>query len=263
MVEAGFDTVFIGIETPDEDSLVECSKKQNGPRPGGDVRRIQRAACRCRVASSSASIATSPSIFRADRFHPEERHRHGDGRAPAGAPRHQAVRTPEGRGAAPGSDVRRQCGWDDQHRPQDGPGTLKAGYRYILEHIYSPEYYYERVRTFLREYKPPKDQGAAGLPVHAGLLPLHLPLGIKGEERRYNTGSCSSGRCSGAQRCSRWPSPSRSTDIHFRKVCEAARAVARPGRYPARPLPSKADPGSGPPSLVACRARPLRLAGVG
>ena len=29
MVAAGFTTVFIGIETPDEDSLAECSKKQN------------------------------------------------------------------------------------------------------------------------------------------------------------------------------------------------------------------------------------------
>src|SRR5450756_2603079 len=29
MVEAGFDTVFIGIETPNEDSLAECNKKHN------------------------------------------------------------------------------------------------------------------------------------------------------------------------------------------------------------------------------------------
>ena len=32
MVEAGFDTVFIGIETPDEESLAECSKQQNRNR---------------------------------------------------------------------------------------------------------------------------------------------------------------------------------------------------------------------------------------
>ncbi|MCF8061613.1 MAG: B12-binding domain-containing radical SAM protein, partial [Deltaproteobacteria bacterium] len=29
MVEAGFDSVFIGIETPDEESLAECNKRQN------------------------------------------------------------------------------------------------------------------------------------------------------------------------------------------------------------------------------------------
>ena len=32
MVQAGFDTVFVGIETPNEDSLTECSKNQNKGR---------------------------------------------------------------------------------------------------------------------------------------------------------------------------------------------------------------------------------------
>ena len=41
MVEAGFDTVFVGIETPDEDSLAECGKVQNRNRDlVEDVRRI-------------------------------------------------------------------------------------------------------------------------------------------------------------------------------------------------------------------------------
>ena len=35
MVEAGFNTVFVGIETPNEASLSECGKIQNRqPRPG-------------------------------------------------------------------------------------------------------------------------------------------------------------------------------------------------------------------------------------
>jgi len=32
MVEAGFDSVFIGIETPDENSLTECCKVHNKNR---------------------------------------------------------------------------------------------------------------------------------------------------------------------------------------------------------------------------------------
>ena len=32
MTQAGFDTVFVGIETPNEDSLIECSKNQNKGR---------------------------------------------------------------------------------------------------------------------------------------------------------------------------------------------------------------------------------------
>jgi len=44
MVEAGFETVFIGIETPDDASLAECDKRQNlGRDMVADVKRIQRA----------------------------------------------------------------------------------------------------------------------------------------------------------------------------------------------------------------------------
>ena len=44
MVAAGFDTVFIGIETPEEKSLKECGKTQNRGRDiVADVRRIHQA----------------------------------------------------------------------------------------------------------------------------------------------------------------------------------------------------------------------------
>jgi hypothetical protein len=38
--------------------------------------------------------------------------------------------------------------------------TLMNGYRHILHTIYSPKQYYERVRTFLKEYRPRKQNGA-------------------------------------------------------------------------------------------------------
>ena len=34
--------------------------------------------------------------------------------------------------------------------------TLLQGYKSLMEYIYSPGPYYERIRTFLREYQPPK-----------------------------------------------------------------------------------------------------------
>lgn len=44
MAEAGFDTVFVGSETPEDASLAECNKRQNTGRDlVADVRRIQRA----------------------------------------------------------------------------------------------------------------------------------------------------------------------------------------------------------------------------
>ena len=44
IVAAGFDTVFIGIETPDEAGLAECNKRQNRGRDLiEDIKRLQRA----------------------------------------------------------------------------------------------------------------------------------------------------------------------------------------------------------------------------
>ena len=44
MTDAGFDSVFVGIETPDEGSLVECNKRQNQKRDLiADIKRLQRA----------------------------------------------------------------------------------------------------------------------------------------------------------------------------------------------------------------------------
>jgi len=43
MVRAGFDSVFLGIETPEEKSLYECNKTQNiGWDLMGGVKRMQR-----------------------------------------------------------------------------------------------------------------------------------------------------------------------------------------------------------------------------
>jgi len=49
MVRAGFDAVFVGIETPDEESMAECNKFQNRNRDlVGCVRKIQKFGLRVR-----------------------------------------------------------------------------------------------------------------------------------------------------------------------------------------------------------------------
>jgi hypothetical protein len=67
--------------------------------------------------------------------------------------------------------------------PQMNLDTLRAGYRNILEHIYSPKHYYDRVKTFLQEYKLPKIRH----PLDPGYLLAFFrsiyELGIKGAER--------------------------------------------------------------------------------
>ena len=61
--------------------------------------------------------------------------------------------------------------------------TLIDGYKKILDHIYSPKYYYERVRTFLQEYKPPKIEIPLNLESLIALLRSCVRLGIFGRER--------------------------------------------------------------------------------
>ena len=39
--------------------------------------------------------------------------------------------------------------------PRMGLEPLREGYRWLLDQIYAPTTYYARVKTFLREYKPP------------------------------------------------------------------------------------------------------------
>ena len=62
--------------------------------------------------------------------------------------------------------------------------TLREGYQQILQHIYSPRHYYERVKTFLREYQPPQVVRAA--PNFQQLMAFFrsiVRLGIIGRER--------------------------------------------------------------------------------
>ncbi|MEJ2559392.1 MAG: DUF4070 domain-containing protein, partial [Anaerolineae bacterium] len=63
--------------------------------------------------------------------------------------------------------------------------TLREGYLHLLQHIYSPEHYYQRVQTFLREYKPPKIKSPLEFEYILAFLRSIYRLGILGEERSH------------------------------------------------------------------------------
>jgi hypothetical protein len=67
--------------------------------------------------------------------------------------------------------------------PKMGLQPLKEGYRKILSQIYAPKLYYERVLTFLREYKPPKIKGTLEPQHILALWRSIYHLGIRGIER--------------------------------------------------------------------------------
>jgi hypothetical protein len=61
--------------------------------------------------------------------------------------------------------------------------ALHAGYRRILEHIYAPRYYYQRVKTFLREYKPSPIHTPIDFQSILAFFRSTVRLGIFGRER--------------------------------------------------------------------------------
>ncbi len=69
--------------------------------------------------------------------------------------------------------------------PRMGIQSLREGYRRILSRIYAPEYYYERVRTFLREYHPPRIKLHFEPQYILALLRSIYQLGIRGVERAH------------------------------------------------------------------------------
>lgn len=185
MVKAGFSRVFIGIETPDENSLAECSKVQNRNRDlVMDVKRMQRAGLQVQGGFIVGFDHDGPSIFQKQIEFIQKSGivtaMVGILQAPPGTRLFERMK--EGgrlRGQSSGDNV----DGTTNILPAMGADVLAKGYRSILEHIYSPKHYYERVKTFLSEYQAP--------PVRAHLQWSHLValfrstyrLGIFGKER--------------------------------------------------------------------------------
>lgn len=189
MVEAGFGTVFIGIETPEEASLTECSKKQNLHRDLiEDVRRIQRAGLEVQGGFIVGFDHDTPSTFqRLIDFIQKS----GIVTAMVGL-----LQAPHGtmlyeRMKQAGRLLEKMSGDNVDGTtniiPVMDAELLRNGYRRLVQRLYAPEAYYQRVQTFLREYHPPKIR----IPISPryvmenvlALLRSVYRLGIAGKER--------------------------------------------------------------------------------
>jgi hypothetical protein len=67
--------------------------------------------------------------------------------------------------------------------PKMGLEQLREGYRKLLAQIYAPQFYYERVLTFLREYSPPAIHIHLDTQYFLALWRSIYQLGIRGIER--------------------------------------------------------------------------------
>jgi radical SAM superfamily enzyme YgiQ (UPF0313 family) len=71
-------------------------------------------------------------------------------------------------------------------KPAMNLNTLLKGYRKIVSTIYSPKYYYKRVKKFLTIYSPPVRKFFRFRPVHIiALIKSVVLLGIVGKERLH------------------------------------------------------------------------------
>ena len=185
MVEAGFDAVFVGIETPNEDSLTECSKNQNKGRDLLEsVKQLQRAGLQVQGGFIVGFDNDSPSIFQQQIDFIQKSGvvtaMVGLLQAPLGTRLYERMKR-EGRLVSEFSGD--NVDGTTNIIPKMGIIPLREGYRKILSQIYAPKYYYERVLTFLREYQPPKIRIQFEPQYVLALGRSIYQLGIRGAER--------------------------------------------------------------------------------
>jgi len=158
MFAAGFDAVFIGIETPENEGLAESNKKQNLHRDlVADVKRIQRAGLQVQAGFIVGFDSDTQSTFQRQIDFIQKSGivmaMVGLLQAPVGTRLHKRMKE-EGRlvGIFSGNN----SGATTNIIPHMNIEKLQAGYREVVKHIYSPKNYYARAKTFLKEYKAPK-----------------------------------------------------------------------------------------------------------
>ena len=185
MVQAGFDTVFVGIETPNEDSLTECSKNQNKGRDLVEsVRKLQHAGLQVQGGFIVGFDNDSPSIFQQQIDFIQKSGivtaMVGLLQAPLGTRLYERMQKEDRLVKEFSGD---NVDGSTNIIPRMGLESLREGYRSILNHIYAPKFYYERVRTFLREYHPPKVKFHLEPQYFMALWRSMYQLGIRGVER--------------------------------------------------------------------------------
>ena len=189
MVEAGFDMVFIGIETTNEESLAECNKNQNRGRDlVASVKKIQNHGFQVQGGFILGFDSDPVSIFKSPINFIQKSGivtaMVGLLNAPPGTRLYERLKK-ENRILEGISGDNTDCSMN--FIPKMDRETLINGYKDIMATIYSPKEYYKRVKIFLKEYRPKKKKRLSQLQswhLRAFVRSMWF-LGVRDRERVY------------------------------------------------------------------------------
>jgi radical SAM superfamily enzyme YgiQ (UPF0313 family) len=186
MVKAGFDAVFIGIESPNDASLTECQKMQNQNRDLlHDVKTLQRAGLEVQggfiVGFDSDTQSTFQQLIDFIQKSGIVTAMVGLLQAPPGTRLFDRLKKDNRLSGLTisGDNVDGTTNID----PKMGLDQLMTGYRFIMGHIYSPRHYYRRVKVFLKEFGYSKVDTPLDLQRFLAFFRSSIRLGILGKER--------------------------------------------------------------------------------
>ncbi|MBL7215985.1 MAG: DUF4070 domain-containing protein [Phycisphaerae bacterium] len=154
MVRAGFDCVFIGVESPDETSLTECHKTQNTGRDlVAAIKKIQQFGLQVQAGFIVGFDGDKPGVF--DRMINLIQDSGvvtamvGLLNAPRGTNLYKKLMS-ENRLTEPPTGDNMDCTMN--FIPRMDIHELLGGYQKVLNTIYSQKYYCKRIKTFLENY---------------------------------------------------------------------------------------------------------------
>jgi radical SAM superfamily enzyme YgiQ (UPF0313 family) len=186
MVRAGFDAVFIGIESPNDASLTECQKVQNKNRDLiHDVKTLQRAGLEVQggfiVGFDSDTSSTFQQLIDFIQKSGIVTAMVGLLQAPPGTRLFDRLKKDNRLlGMKISGD---NVDGTTNINPKMGIDQLMNGYRVIMGHIYSPRHYYRRVKVFLKEFGNSKVDTPIDLQRFLAFFRSGIRLGIVGKER--------------------------------------------------------------------------------
>jgi radical SAM superfamily enzyme YgiQ (UPF0313 family) len=156
MMDAGFDRVFIGIETPNEESLGECGKHQNTNRDlVASVRKLQNHGLEVQGGFIVGFDSDPSNIFdRQINFIQQSgivTAMVGILNAPRGTKLYKRLKKEDRLLQDASGD---NTDYSLNFVPKMSRESLVGGYNDVLTSIYSPRNYYARIGTFFKEHRP-------------------------------------------------------------------------------------------------------------